>query len=191
MLKIDLLPKRFAVARRNLRLVVLVAVLLVASGAIWLFRATAINAEKMEYQRKTAELQPTLHEIATLTAETQAKQGELAPIKAKVDFAKAADNTGPAFWRAFHAVNQYVWSEGQVSSFAITPPGSVSFTVQVRGTMGAARFLLNLLRCPALTNINMNGPGAGWAWAEPRAAAGRPPCRQRRVRPGAWACPAR
>ena len=45
MLKIDLLPKRFAVARRNLRLVVLVAVLLVASGAIWMFRATAIAAQ--------------------------------------------------------------------------------------------------------------------------------------------------
>jgi len=160
-LKIDLLPRHFAVARKNKALLALFAVLLMVAAAAWLFQAKSLAAQIDKVKADTEALQPTLQLVDKLTQDTQAKQAELAPIKAKVDFANEANKSGRGFWKAFHAINDYIWENVQVSNFSITPPGSVAFTATVRGTVGAGRFLMNLLRCPAITSIRMNGLPAG------------------------------
>ncbi len=161
MLKIDLLPRHFAIARKNKALLALFGVLLLVAAAGWFFQAKSLAARIEKVKEETEKLQPIIQEVDKLTKDTQAKQSEMAPIKAKVDFANEADKSGRGYWKAFHAINDYIWEDAQVSNFSITPPSSVSFTVRVKGTVGAGRFLMNLLRCPAITGITMNGLPAG------------------------------
>ncbi len=160
MLKIDLLPKRFAIARKNKWILAIGIVLLVVVGAGFWVKAKAIRAEIVNVQAAITELQPTVDEVGKLETEISEKQGRLDPIKSKIDFVKQADKTGEEYFDRFHSINKYIWAEAQMSDFGITGGSSVQFTVRVQGTAGVGRFLLNLLRCPDLTNITYSGiPG--------------------------------
>lgn len=182
MLKIDLLPRHFAIARTNKRLVALFIVLLILFGGGWFVQASSISKRVEETKAKTEALQPKIQEVDRLTQETQEKQSQMAPLKARVDFARDADASGRGYWEAFWAINEYIWEEAQLTQFQITPPASVSFTVKVKGTLAAGRFLMNILRCPAITNITMSGlpgggtvAGGGGAMPMPGAPPGAPP----------------
>jgi len=199
-LKIDLLPKRFAIARKNKWILAIGIIFLVVVGAGFWVKAKAIRAEIVNVEATITKLEPIVAEVAKLETEISEKQSRLDPIKSKIDFVKQADETGEEYFDRFHSINKYIWAEAQMSSFSInsgggiaggmggmmgpstmgpamrsgmTRPGAarttqtsggtastVQFTVEVRGTAGVGRFLLNLLRCPDLTNITYSGiPG--------------------------------
>jgi len=135
--------------------------LLVVCVAAWLFGAYSIQQKTQNYRRGTEELQPQVQEVRQFRQETAAKQAEISPLQARVDFVAAADKSGSGYWKAFHAVNKYIWEQAEVTQFSISPPNSVNFTVQIRGTNNAGRFVLNLLRCPALTGLQVSGVPGG------------------------------
>ncbi len=161
MLKIDLLPKHFAIARTNKRILTIGIVLLVLVGGGFWLKHKAIRAEIAKVQEAIAEVKPTADEVDELQAQISEKQGWLDPIKSKLDFVEKADKTGDKYFDCFHSINKYIWQGAQMSSFSITDGSSVQFTVQVRGDAGVGRFLLNLLRCPDLTNITYSGVPGG------------------------------
>jgi len=158
-LKIDLLPKHFAIARTNKRLLAGAVVFLVVVLAAFFLKYNAIQADMVRTEEAIAEVQPIADQVRELEGEISEKQGWLDPIKGKIDFIAKADESGGKFFDCFHSINEYIWQGAQMSSFSISG-SSVSFTVEVRGTTGVGRFLLNLLRCPDLTNITYSGlPG--------------------------------
>ncbi len=161
MLKIDLLPKHFGIARTNKRIITIgIILLIVVGGGFWL-KYKAIRGEIVNVEEAIAEVQPTADEASKLETEISEKQGWLDPIKAKLVFVENADKTGDDYFDRFHSINEYIWEAAQMSSFSITGGGSVQFTVEVRGDAGVGRFLLNLLRSPDLTSITYSSVPGG------------------------------
>ena len=161
MLKIDLLPRDFAIARFNKKLAVGAVILLIAAVGFWLLRFNNLNTTIATTEEKLAAAHEIAEQVRALDNEISQKQSELDPIQAKVDFVTDADNSGGQFFDRFHAINKYIMAGARMSEFSVSG-SSVEFTVTVRGTLGVARFLLNLLGCPDITNISYSGiPGGG------------------------------
>ncbi len=160
MLKIDLLPRHFAIARLNKKLIVVVVIALIAVAGFWLFRVNTLKATIAETQAKLDEVKVIADKVRGLEQEASQKESELAPIQEKVDFVAAADESGGQFWDRFHAINKYISNEAQMSDITISD-SAVEFNVTIRGTLGVARFLLNLLRCPDISDITYSGISSG------------------------------
>ncbi|NLO73064.1 MAG: hypothetical protein GX100_02995 [candidate division WS1 bacterium] len=185
MLKIDLLPKHFAAARKNLKLLILFGVLLLVTAGGWLYHINSLQAQTTKYKADTEALQPLVQAVDQYTQETTKLingPSEVSLWKAQDEFITKADATGPEFWKAFHAIREYIPEFARMTTFGITPPDSVQFTVEVRGTHQAGKFAMNIVRCPAITGITMNGlpagvglPGAPGAAAAPTPTAAAPP----------------
>ena len=161
MLKIDLLPRQFAIARANKKVLVIVAVVLVGALVACFMYLGKLTMERGSVQAELEEMTPKAEIVRQLKLKTQSKQSDLQPFKDKLQFIAQADRSGSAFWDRFHEINGYIWERAQITDFSITPPGSVQFTAILHGTEEVGRFLLNLLRCDALTNINISPPPAG------------------------------
>ncbi len=157
MLRIDLLPEHFAAARAAKAWLVLMVLLLLASvvGCFgWLMvtknRLATVEAEYEDWHKK-----------AEVVRGLEKKAGELetlaAPIDAKVEFIEAADESGEPYWDAFDKVNRYVYARARVLRFSIQPPNRVHFEVEIPDTTTCGRFVLNLIRCPDISNIRFGG----------------------------------
>ena len=160
MLKIDLLPRHFAIARLNKKLIVVVVIALIAVAGFWLFRVNTLKATIAETETELAKVTVIANKVRDLANEAGQKEGDLAPIQEKVDFVAAADESGAQFWDRFHAINKYICDEAQMSDITISG-NAVEFNVTIRGTLGVARFLLNLLRCPDISDITYSGISGG------------------------------
>ncbi|MGC9319878.1 MAG: PilN domain-containing protein, partial [Armatimonadota bacterium] len=161
MLRIDLLPRHFAIARTNRILIALFVVLLVIVGVAGVGARLLIGRQIGQTQAKIDDIQPTADKTQSIEAETQRLKSQLQPIKDRVDFVAEADESGAQFWDRFHAINEYIYDKARVTRFSITIPSNCNFDVIVGDTTEAARFLLNLIRCPHLTNISISGLPAG------------------------------
>ena len=161
MLKVDLLPRQFAIARTNKKLLGLILLILAGSVVGWFVYFGKIKTDITNVQAQLDEVKPGADEVRDLQGKAASKQSDLQPIQDKLQFIARADRSGAAFWDRFHSINDYIGEQAQVSQLSITPPSMVQFTVTVHGTVGAGRFVLNLLRCPALTNISISGIPAG------------------------------
>lgn len=157
MLKIDLLPAHYAIARRNRKVIFTSIPLLVGVAALWLLVLLNINHTIGKQKAALEEATAAANIVLDIQSKTSAKQAELQPIKDKVDFVQAADKSGGQYWDRFHEINKYIYDKAVVSNFSITPPSSVSFAVQLQTTEDAGRFILNLIRCPYITGISISG----------------------------------
>ena len=110
------------------------------------------------------------HKEAEAVRKLEKEAGDLetlaAPIGAKVEFIEAADTSGEPYWDAFDKVNRYIYARAQVLRFSIQPPNRVHFEVEIPDTTTCGRFVLNLIRCPDISNIRFgggipSGPGVG------------------------------
>jgi Flp pilus assembly protein TadG len=150
-LRIDLLPKSFALARFNkLLLVVLIVVLGVCAGG-WMMYATKVQAQIDDVAASITKVQPDATAYDSTMAEISAKQADAAPIAAKVKFVDDANRSGLLYWDQYEKVRRYIYPRARLLDFSITAPNQCHFSVTVRGTTEYARFLIDLLRCPYLT----------------------------------------
>lgn len=176
MLKLDLLPAHYAIARRNRKVLFMSIPLLVIVVLGWLGYLAHINSTINATQQKLDETKTQADAVRKLQADTKARQAELDPIQGKITFVQQADLSGSQFWDRFHQLNNYIYDRAVVSSFSITPPSSVSFTAEVETTEDAARFILNMVRCPYITSFSFSAPttmeGGAIEGAEGMAAAG-------------------
>jgi len=161
LLKIDLLPRHFAVARTNRIVLAGMVALLVLVMLGWGAVIMNVKAQTAEANRKYEEVKPIADKVRATEAETQSKQAQLQPIADKVKFVELADKSGEQYWDRFHAINKYIYEKAQVRSLSITNPDSFNMQVVVGDTTECARFVLNLIRCPALTAISISGLPAG------------------------------
>jgi len=157
-LKIDLLPRHFAVARRNKSLIVLMVLLIIPTIVVMTSWTHKLNKQKAAIEAKIAEVQPDADKATELNNQANAERSRIQPILDKIAFIEAADKCGGQFFDRFYAINQFISNKAQVSSFTITPT-TVSFTATVQSWDDLKRFLLNLMRCPHITNISYSGPG--------------------------------
>jgi hypothetical protein len=168
LLRIDLLPEHFAQARAaRAWLVFMVVLLLVVVAANFLFltmkksQLAAVKADLAKWDAEARQVEAIETEVANLKALA-------APIDSKVNFIEQADSSGEQYWAAFDKVNRYIYAKARMLQFSITPPSTVSFQVEVPDTTSVGRFVLNLIRCPDITNTNFggtipSGPGVGGA----------------------------
>lgn len=161
MLKIDLLPAHYVIARRNRKTLVLCIPVLVGVVAVWLLLLFNVKATIARTEKELEETTAIANKVRDLQQEATTKKGELAPIEAKVNFVKDADASGEPFWDRFHKINKYIYDRVLMTNFSITPPTSVSFTVEIQNTEDAGRFLINLMRCPYITGIQIGGNVGG------------------------------
>ncbi len=161
MLKIDLLPRHFAVARTNKMVLTAMIILLVLVLGGWMAVIGGVKSSITRVEKETEEIAPTAKEARDTQAEADAKQSELQPITDKVEFVAKADESGGQFWDRFHAVNEYIYNKAQITNFSVTTAGQVNFTATVGDTTECARFVLNLIRCPAISNVAVSGLPAG------------------------------
>lgn len=161
MLKIDLLPRHFAIARTNKIVMALFIVLLLVVMAGWGFAYMMVRGQIAKTNEELEAIEPKAQETESTKAETAQKQAELAPIAAKVDFVAEADKSGAQYWDRFHAIAAWIPSFVQITQFSITNPANVNFDAIVGDTTEAARFVLNIIQCPALSNISISGLPAG------------------------------
>jgi Tfp pilus assembly protein PilN len=154
-LKIDLLPRHFAVARRNIAVTILLAVLvLVVAVGMLVAWPMYLQAQTREFQQKSADLKPTIDRVRQLESEIATRKGELIPLQQRVEFVKAADRSGAQYWEAWQEISRYIPEFVQLISFEIQWNNRVDMTCMMQGTESYNRFIVNLMMCPALDNIS-------------------------------------
>lgn len=161
MLRIDLLPKVIVQGRRNVTLTMFCLIGIVVAAIVMFLMLQQVKNNIAQTEEKLADAKQRADAVRKIKNEAKAKDAELAPIQAKIDFVDAADASGEQFFDRFWKINEYVYSRAQMSNFEISPPASVSFTIQIADTTEAGRFLLNLIRCPHITGIQISGMPAG------------------------------
>jgi len=161
LLRIDLLPRTFEIARRNKVVMAVMVLALILALAGWGFAVVKIRSDIARTQQEYDAAHAEAEKVRAIEKETQAKQAELAPIAAKVDFVSQADRCGEQFWDRFYSISQYIPENAQLTRISITPPNSVNFSVIVGDTTECARFVLNLIKCPALSEVSISGLPAG------------------------------
>lgn len=178
MLKLDLLPAHYTIARRNRKVIFLSIPLLVGVVLAWLLVMVQMNSTITRTQQELEETTAQADQVRKIQADTEKQKGELKPIKDKVDFVLAADKSGSQYWERFYEINKFIYGRAVVTRFSITPPDAVAFDVEVETTEDAGRFILNLIQSPDITGISISGqPVAGGtiggaAGAAPAAAPG-------------------
>jgi len=176
-LRIDLLPRHFAVARRNKGLIVLMVVLVIPVLIGMMSWTAKLSADKAAIQSQIDKVRPDADKAQELSSEATAERAKVAPVQQKIAFIAAADECGGQFFDRFYAVSEWISNKARISNFTITPPNTVSFSAELQNSEDLARFILNLLRCPHLTGISITSSGgalAGGAIA-PGGAGGGPP----------------
>ena len=161
MLRIDLLPPGIRTRRLHKLLIILVAAILLAEGGVLFAMYTGIRNTRAETEEELARVDQVASQVERLESEIAAKRGELQPIADRIEFVADADASGEQYWDRFHAINAYIYERAQVTRFSITNPDNVNFEVIVGDTTEAARFLLNFMMCPAITNLSVSGLPAG------------------------------
>ena len=179
-IKIDLLPKSVKYARVNKVLLIAVvaalAVGLLALGSMDAkLRGDIADAEK-RLETVTAEAQA----VQSLETQVATNRSRLKPIADKVQFIEAADECGYVYWERFYSVIEYIYGGAELHFFAIlgqpfqpsnvtdfspealfhlAPAGSTdcAFAVTVKNPNEFARFMLNLMRCPEISDIQVTG----------------------------------
>ena len=161
MLKIDLLPGHFAAARNaKLCLVGMVVLLLISTiGCMgWMMAAKkdrdATIASHDEWKKKA-------DHVRDLGKQADDLEAEAAPIDGKVRFVEDADGSGEAYWAEWDKVNRYIFARAQVLDMQVQPPNSISFNVEVPDTTSVGRFILNIIRCPDISNVRVTGSVPG------------------------------
>lgn len=178
MLKLDLLPAHYTVARRNRKVIFLSIPLLVGVVLAWLLVMVQMNSTIARTQKELDETTVLAEAVRKIKGETEKQKAELKPIQDKVDFVLAADKSGSQYWERFFEINKFIYGRAVVTRFSITPPDTVAFDVEVETTEDAGRFILNLIQSPDITGISISGqPVAGGtiggaAGAAPAAAPG-------------------
>lgn len=183
MLKIDLLPARIPRARTNKKILALLGLLLIAAllgfGFLMTTAQTKLAAANVELQKATEEA----NKVTAIESETQAIQSRLQPIADKVKFCEQADECGYPYWERFFAINEFIYGGAEMRFFGImsrNAPGLVgdgspealyhqagpagtdcAFAVRVKNTNEFGRFILNLIRCPEISDIRIQGAVPG------------------------------
>lgn len=178
-LKIDLLPARIPRARTNKKILALLGLLLIAAllgfGFLMTTAQAKLAAANEELQKATEEA----NKVTAIENETQAIQARLQPIADKVKFCEQADECGYPYWERFYAINEFIYGGAEMRFFGImarNAPGLVgdgspealyhvsgpagtdcAFAVRVKNTNEFARFILNLIRCPEISDIRIQG----------------------------------
>jgi len=171
-LRIDLLPGHFAAARAAktllvLMVIALLVVILACFGFLTMRKsvlATRIQ-ERDEAKRKA-------DEVRAIEAKAQEKENLAAPIDSKVRFIEDADGCGEQWWAAYEKVNRYIYAQAQLTTIRIQAPSSVHFEVNLPDTTSVGRFVLNLIRCPDISNIRVGGAPPGGPGVGPNAQGG-------------------
>jgi len=160
-LRVDLLPKVIVQGRRNVTVTMFCLIGIVVTAIVMFLMLQQVKNNIAQTEEKLADAKQRADAVRKIKNEAKAKDAELAPIQAKIDFVDAADASGEQFFDRFWKINEYIYSRAQMSSFEISPPASVKFTIQIADTTEAGRFLLNLIRCPHITGIQISGMPAG------------------------------
>jgi len=142
-------------------------VLLIATLVGWMAIIGGVKSKIAAADAEFDKLKPTADKTRDAEDETASKQADLDPIAEKVRFVEDADNCGGQYWDAFHGINEYIYDKAQITDFNLTGGSAVNFHAVVGDTTECARFVLNLIRCPLLTDISFSGlpPGAAVAGA--------------------------
>ncbi len=161
-LQIDLLPVHFAQRRAIKTMFLISVVVLLAVVALWAVWFLKLKGDVSAWEAKKTEADKRAAVVKKIESETNKINSEAKSVTPKVEFIEKTKNVGDEFWDRFHEINKYISDSVQISNFSLTPT-SVSFTATTDTTRNAARFILNLRRCPILSNIQFSGIPAGEA----------------------------
>lgn len=178
MLRIDLLPNRVRHAITNKRLLAVLVLLLLVAGVGFASLLLKVERELSVVQEDLEDATRRADEVREIESEAQAISGRLKPIADKVDFIAQADESGYPYWDRFYEIAEYIYGGAELRFFGIMaraagglvgdgtpgalysvagPAGTdVAFGVTVKNTNEAARFILNLIRCPELSDIGIS-----------------------------------
>jgi hypothetical protein len=133
----------------------------VVAGVVMFLWLQQVQQDIAVTEEKYNEAHTQAEAVRKIDSEASAKQTELEPIAKKIDFVEKADGSGEEYFDRFWKINEYIYAQAQMSTFSISPPSSVSFTVAVTDTTEAGRFVLNLIQCPHITGIQVSGMPPG------------------------------
>lgn len=181
MLRIDLLPPGVRRARTNKKLLALIVLLLLAAGLGVGFYATTLQAKLTGLQAEYTKVKEAADEVRATEAEAGGIQGRLQPIADKISFIRQADECGYPYWERFFEIAEYIYGGAELRFFGIMahPAGGLvgggdpealyqqtgpaggspdcAFGVTVKNANECARFILNLIRCPEISNLRISG----------------------------------
>ena len=161
MLRVDLLPRVIVRGRRNTQLLFVCVAVILASAVAMFLLLKSVEAKVAETEEALADAKRRADAVRTTESDTAARKAELAPIQAKIDFVDDADKSGEPYFDRFWKINEYIYARARMTSFQITPPSNVSFTVELGDTTDVGRFLLNLVLCPHINGITISGVPGG------------------------------
>lgn len=156
MLKLDLLPAHYAIARLNRKVIIMAIPVLVGVALLWLLLLLNMNGTINRTKSGLESTKVQADKVRDTQGKTAKREGELKPIADRINFVQAADQSGGQFWDRFHEVNKYIHERALISSLSISG-STVTFTAGLENTEDAARFILNMVRCPYITSFSISG----------------------------------
>ncbi len=163
----------------NKRILVGLAVGL-AIAVLWLLGEVGTQAaRKSAADEELTKAKAAADEVRKLETDAQTMNGRLKPIADKISFIQQADECGYPYWERFAEVNEYIYGGAELRFFGIMahsasglvgdgtpealynvsgPAGTdCAFGVTVKNSNEFARFVLNLIRCPEITDVHITG----------------------------------
>ena len=179
MLKIDLLPPRVPRTRANKKLLAALGLLLIlallGNGFMLLNLDTKLKGAKADLE----DAQKRANVVRDVEKKTGEISGRLKPIADKVKFIRQADECGYPYWDRFYEIAEYIYGGAELHMFGIMAQGAgglvgegdpealyhvsgpsgtdCGFAVTVKNPNECGRFILNLIRCPELSEIRISG----------------------------------
>ncbi|MCE5216422.1 hypothetical protein LLH03_05235 [bacterium] len=154
----------------------LLAAAVLGFGFLFTTLQTSIGRKNQEL----ADATKLADEVRKLESEVSAKKGRLQPIADKVAFIDQADECGYPYFDRMYKILEFIYGGAELRFFGIMahnsgglvgdgsrealyhvggPAGSVdcAFGVRIKNTNEFGRFILNLIRCPEITDVRISG----------------------------------
>lgn len=160
MLKINLLPEHFALARKTKQLLALFAVLLVIVAVVWVGYSLKLSAARVAEQARIDEFRPKAAAVDTLESETGAIKRQVPTFARRVVVVRQLEKLPERYIEEFDKVKRYIFANVRVLSWSIDG-GEIRIDAEADTAMDVGRFYLNINRCPYITNIGFSAWSGG------------------------------
>ncbi|MFQ6097710.1 MAG: PilN domain-containing protein, partial [Armatimonadota bacterium] len=164
MLRIDLLPEHYGLARKARLWIVIMAVILVIVALCWVGVFIVLSGKQAQRQAHLDLLKPEADAVRKLEGEASKIRGRIPQYGRKVDFIRSLEKPPEEYIDTLDKIAEYIFEGAQVTSWTIS--GShASIDAEVGSTTDAGRFYINIRRCPAFRpdSIQISAFGASSA----------------------------
>ncbi len=155
MISVDLLPSWVKERKKIRNVIILFVILLLIELAVVGMVQKQAQSVLADKQQELKNLEPAKQAADKVASELAETQGQIQPYKVRVQFAKDVMDFNKQWQTAIERVFPYISSEAVIKELDCDGT-NIHFSGYASSLRQLVRFYLNLMRCPALQNIQVS-----------------------------------